>query len=95
MKRISAGLFCLMAFAVYAFAQTGEVEMRRVECANLIVYTPIKDTSDEQVCAGFGGILAKNGERRESMTILVKDLFVGSDDGLKMAALPHAFKKHE
>ncbi|PTW61734.1 hypothetical protein C8N35_102450 [Breoghania corrubedonensis] len=93
MKRITAGLFCMMAFAVYAIAQPGEVEMRRVECAKLIVYTPIKDTSDDQVCAGFGGVVADRANDRESMTILVKGLKVGSDDGLKMAALPSAHQK--
>ncbi|MDJ0932024.1 hypothetical protein [Breoghania sp.] len=90
MKRISAGLVCLLAFAVYAIAQPGDVQMRRVECANLIIYTPISDTSDEQVCSGFGGVVAA---KRGSVTILVKDLIVGSDDGLKMATLPDANKK--
>ena len=93
MKRISAGLFCLMALAVYAIAQPGSVEMRRVECAKLIVYTPIKETSDDQVCAGFGGVVANKANDRESMTILVKGLKLGSDDGLKLAALPDANKK--
>ncbi len=93
MKRIAAATTCLLAFVLYAFAQSGEVEMRRVECAKLIVYTPITSTSDEQVCSGFGGLTANRADERGSLTILVKDLFVGGDEGLKMAALPETTTK--
>lgn len=86
MKRIAAGLACLVAFAVYAFAQSEDVEMRRVECTRLIVYTPIDATSEEQVCAGFGGRLVGQAGPRESMTILVKDRPMGGSDGLRVAA---------
>ncbi|WP_319773040.1 hypothetical protein [Breoghania sp.] len=94
MKHIAAATTCLLAFVLYAFAQSGEAEMRRVECAKLIVYTPITTTSDEQVCSGFGGLTASKTDTRGSLTILVKDLLVGGDEGLQMAALPETTHKH-
>lgn len=88
MMRLVTGVICLTGVAAFAFAQGDEVELRKVECERLIVYTPIEATSDEQVCSGFGGRLIGLGAPRESMTILVKNQPVGGAIGLKFAGLP-------
>lgn len=86
MKIFATSLGALSGLALLTCANSGEPDLRQVECRQLIIYTPATGASDETLCDGFGGLSRGEGNvTRPSLTILVKNLPVGGDAGLTSA----------
>ncbi|AXS41180.1 hypothetical protein [Breoghania sp. L-A4] len=93
MKTTTACLGALGALALFSVANSTEPDMRQVQCQTLIIYMPVSRQSDDDICAAFGGLAgADKNPERPSLTILIKNLPVGGNEGLQLAELSKPLK---
>ena len=83
-KLAGLGVALSLGFGLTTYADETDQSLRRIACADLMVFAPTNGVSDSDTCRAHGG-LAKAGDKTASsaLVILVRNEPAGAAHGLK------------
>jgi hypothetical protein len=82
-KLLGIGFALTLCVGLSGFAGETDAGLRRISCANLMVFAPVNGISDADVCRSHGGVASADAKDASSaLVILVRNRPAGSDTGL-------------
>ena len=80
---LGIGFAMTLAVGLSGFAGETDAGLRRISCANLMVFAPANGVSEADVCRAHGGIATADAQAATSaLVILVRNRPAGGDSGL-------------
>jgi hypothetical protein len=83
-KLLAIGFALTLSIGLSGFAGSEtDAGLRRISCANLMVFAPANGVSDADVCRAHGGVASAGAQDASSaLVILVRNRPAGGDTGL-------------
>ena len=82
-KLLGIGFALTLCIGLSGFAGETDAGLRRISCANLMVFAPANGVSDADVCRSHGGVASAGAQDASSaLVILVRNRPAGGDAGL-------------
>ncbi|WP_349357492.1 antitermination protein [Stappia sp.] len=86
-KLAGLGAALTLGFGLTTFADETDGSLRRIACADLMVFAPANGVSDADTCRAHGGLAAKDARAATSaLVILVRNRPAGASVGLDRTA---------
>jgi hypothetical protein len=84
LKITSVAALAIFGFAIIGSAEDGAATLRKVNCATLTVFAPVKGASADDLCRAHGGLAVKGDAPANSgLVILVRNQPMGDSAGLQ------------